>query len=1016
MAATDAFSSVAIEAQVSGVDKVDALTNALEEGSKKSGEWASEEERLASTVEQGKARQKAATQDLVDVQRRGADETEAATRRAAAGIDEIGRASDGARGKSVESSDAITRGVRSISDEINTLKSVYLGLMAIQGAASSLAGLAATTDAYSNLIAKVKLAVGEGQAFEEAFAGIQDVALRTNVSLEATGELFGKLFQTGKVSQSEALQLAEAVNQAVQLSGASAAASEAAVTQLVQGLQGGVLRGDEFNSVMEQAPRLAKALADGLGVTTGELRKMAEAGQLSSATVINALQGQARALDAEFSKLPPTIGRAITELQAKWQLWIGQLDQSSGSSASVAAGIKLIADNLDTLAAGLINAGQAWLGWKAYGIAADLLGLKTAVAAASAAAAADTAVTAANTTAKALNTAAVNANAAARSSVSAYMLTGTTATTSNTTATADNTTTQTKNNQAKAAAATAADAAAAATTRLAGALSLMKGLSLAFLVTNFADAAKWTGEAAAKAMGYGKMIEENERQMRAAEKATKDMAAADAALAQKKQLAADAALGLSERSKKLVGDFGELTDKGETTAAALEKIGKDLDLSNVKGIAEAGAALDALAQRGKISADQVQDAWEGALKDVNLQAFEVNARAAFDNSEQGARRLAAALEAQLGEALRRTGKDWGTLAGGINDDAQKAINNFDTLAGRVDDVRAKGLDAGLALAASLDQAATAATTEKAVQAVIDRWTDLGNQGLVTGDRLKEGLGRARQQLDELKPGINSLEEAYKRLGITSQESLKKTADAAGEAFEYIKRNGGAIEDQRAAWAKYSEAAKAANGGILPDILKLQEEMYKVGEAGAKAAAKVESAWNAATDSASEFASTAKAASEARPSSNAGGWATDTSGGIQSAVVMSRDYYAQQLKSMGVDEGMARSYAESTVDLYGKLQNLNGKSIAEVMKSQADEAKRTADAAASRASSSGSSNAGSSGSSGSASGGVVGFGNLVRHEYVVKIPTSSGTSSIKVADDSSAQELVRVLQQQLSAQA
>ena len=69
---------------------------------------------------------------------------------------------------------------------------------------------------------------------------------------------------------------------------------------------------------------------------------------------------------------------------------------------------------------------------------------------------------------------------------------------------------------------------------------------------------------------------------------------------------------------------------------------------------KAGAALDALAQRGKISAEQVQDAWEGALKDVDLQVFEVNVRAAFDSTEQGARRLAAALEAQLGEALRRT--------------------------------------------------------------------------------------------------------------------------------------------------------------------------------------------------------------------------------------------------------------------------------------------------------------------------------------------------------------------------
>ena len=55
------------------------------------------------------------------------------------------------------------------------------------------------------------------------------------------------------------------------------------------------MRGEEFNSVMEQSPRLAKAMADGLGVTTGELRKMAGEGQLTSETVIKALQGQSDA-------------------------------------------------------------------------------------------------------------------------------------------------------------------------------------------------------------------------------------------------------------------------------------------------------------------------------------------------------------------------------------------------------------------------------------------------------------------------------------------------------------------------------------------------------------------------------------------------------------------------------------------------------------------------------------------------------------------------------------------------
>lgn len=132
--------------------------------------------------------------------------------------------------------------------------------------------------------------------------------------------------------------------------------------------------------------------------------------------------------------------------------------------------------------------------------------------------------------------------------------------------------------------------------------------------------------------------------------------------------------------------------------------------------------------------------------------------------------------------------------------------------------------------------------------------------------------------------------------------------------------------------------------------------------------------------------------------------------------MSQDTYAQQLKSMGVDEGMARAYAESTVDTYGKLQNLNGRTLAEVMKAQVDEAKRTADAAAAREKLNSSRASGTSASSNASSGQTAGYGNIVKHEYVVKVPTTSGTSSINVADESSAQELVRVLQQQIAAQA
>ncbi|PWF32972.1 tape measure domain-containing protein, partial [Yersinia pestis] len=101
----------------------------------------------------------------------------------------------------------------------------------------------------------------------------------------ATASLFTRLNTVGKemgMTQQQALDLTKTVTQAIQIGGGSAQASEAAVQQFIQAMQGGVLRGEEFNSIMENGYGLAEALAKGLGVTTGELRKMAENGELSS--------------------------------------------------------------------------------------------------------------------------------------------------------------------------------------------------------------------------------------------------------------------------------------------------------------------------------------------------------------------------------------------------------------------------------------------------------------------------------------------------------------------------------------------------------------------------------------------------------------------------------------------------------------------------------------------------------------------------------------------------------------
>lgn len=858
---------------------------------------------------------------------------------------------------------AQAKSAKTAGQQIAELKTLYAAWLSAQAAGSAVSGVVATADAYANLTAKVKMAVGEGEAFTTTLKRVEEIALNTNASLDSTATLFTKLADAGQkigVGQADALRLTETVNQAIALSGASAQASDAALTQLIQGLQGGVLRGDEFNSVMEQSPRLAKALADGLGVTTGELRKMAEAGELSSETVIRALQGQARAIETEFGKLPPTIGRAITDLQTQWQIWIGELDQSTGASATAAAAIEGLAKNFDFLASALINTGQAYLAWKAYGIAAEFLALKTAVSAATVAKVADT-----------------------------------TATVANTAATQANTTAQIANNAAKAGAVTAGDAAAASAGRLAGALSLLKGFGLAFLVTNLVDIGKWLGESAAKAMGYGKAMEEAEIRTRAAEKAAKEAAAADAELAQQKQLAADKALGLSEQAKKLVADFGSMTKAGDGAATALEKIGKDLDLSNIKSIADAGAALDALAQRGKISADQVQDAWEGALKGIDLQAFEVNARAAFDESEQGARRLAAALEAQLGEALRRTGNDWGTLAGGINDAAQAAINDFDVLAARVDDIRAKGLNAGAALAASLDQAAAAASTEAAAKAVLDRWVELGNAGLVTGERLAQGLAKAKDRFDDLKPGINSLSEAFEALGLKSREALQQAEASAREAFEYIKSNGGTLAELQAAWEKYGAAARAANGGILPDVLRLQQEMYKVGEAGEKAAEKIGDAWDRASEKLDDYSVAA--------SREANGWVKNSAGEVLTAGVDLDALAAKYTSSLAQADEFKKLFggfyqeASTRPEFYSSTQGLQFEAIVRsAAESAAAEAYRNVSSTSTPSITT-----------------PVGMGQIVKNVYQVDLRTSSGTKTVEVANQDSVNVLLATLKEYAS---
>lgn len=244
---------------------------------------------------------------------------------------------------------------------------------ALVGALASLSiGLGAkelieAADSYATLSAKIQQSTKESGNFEQAMSGVHQIALQTNSTLDNTGALFTRLNTVAKdmgKSQQFALDMTITVTKAIQLGGSSTQEAEAAVTQFIQAMQGGVLRGEEFNSIMESGYGLAEALAKGLGKTTGELRAMAENGELSAERVLAALEKQKAGVDAQYAEMPLTIGNALQKIATSWQILIGEMDQANVASATVAQWLSVLADNLNIVEVLLndIGSGFVWFG------------------------------------------------------------------------------------------------------------------------------------------------------------------------------------------------------------------------------------------------------------------------------------------------------------------------------------------------------------------------------------------------------------------------------------------------------------------------------------------------------------------------------------------------------------------------------------------------------------------------------------------------------------------------------
>ena len=225
--------------------------------------------------------------------------------------------------------------------------------------------LIGAADELNTLNARIRLVTNSTEEYNRAQVALFDLAQRTRGSLGETINLYTRIAQATKdagVGQETLLQVVETINQAVQLSGASTQAAEAALVQLGQGLASGTLRGEELNSILEQTPALADAIAKGLGITRGELRQYGQDGKLSAEQVIKALQAQRDVVASQFAELPLTVGQSVTLLKNAGLQLLGAFNETSGSTSGLASAIKGLADFLqsDEVIGSVIEFAATW--------------------------------------------------------------------------------------------------------------------------------------------------------------------------------------------------------------------------------------------------------------------------------------------------------------------------------------------------------------------------------------------------------------------------------------------------------------------------------------------------------------------------------------------------------------------------------------------------------------------------------------------------------------------------------
>ncbi|PKF60616.1 hypothetical protein CW745_13880 [Psychromonas sp. psych-6C06] len=294
-------------------------------------------------------------------------------------------------------------------------------------------------------------------------------------------------------------------------------------------------------------------------------------------------------------------------------------------------------------------------------------------------------------------------------------------------------------------------------------------------------------------------------------------------------------------TERLNNKFTELVQGGANVTDAIAEITKSLDVENAEGLNDVVDVLTTLKDKAQITAAEIETGLRKQLKNLSsdeLASIQKQAGDTFKALGVDIKSIINDVD-PLKEQFTKLGLDLNKVRNGFTEIGKEALIAFTTISqtatASADDIE-KAFDGVFAK--------TNTTSE--LEALNKEVIRLGDEGIFTGEKLEEMLKQVEEKINDLTPGVNSLEEAFKELGITSQVELEKTAKSSKAAFDAINNSTAALSDKKAAFIAYAKIAIDANEGVISSAVRVQAKVLGVADEVLKMGGAFETAATGAT--------------------------------------------------------------------------------------------------------------------------------------------------------------------------